>query len=366
MTGQSASTFPANLTGLDYRKEAERLGPPPVPIIDVHAHINGGDAAHIYREVCDLYGVACTYSMSQLGEADPVKSVLGDRIRYIAVPNFLAADKYHAHTEGFIENISAWHSYGSRMCKFWTAPRALDYAESMGDRSLFDLNGPWRRKQMDHAVSLGMMLMVHIADPDTWFATRYADSERYGTKASQYETLEMLMETYDCPWMLAHMGGWPEDLDFLTGLLDRHPRTCLDTSATKWMVRELSKHPRDEFVAFLERFQGRILFGSDIVSTNLHLTDEDDEYGSGGQAATEDQAFDLYASRYWALRTLFETDYDGPSPIADPDLAMVDPDAHTPMDSPTLRGKSVNADLLKTIYRGAAENIIDAWHKANA
>ncbi|MHC4590503.1 MAG: hypothetical protein ACYTAQ_14535 [Planctomycetota bacterium] len=40
-------------------------------------------------------------------------------------------------------------------------------------------------------------------------------------------------------------------------------------------------------------------------------------------ASSPQEAFDLYASRYWALRTLFETDHVGPSPIADPDLALV-------------------------------------------
>src|SRR5690606_8368514 len=99
---------------------------------------------------------------------------------------------------------------------------------------------------------------------------------------------------------------WPEDLDFLAGLLSRHPNLVLDTSATKWQVRELSRHPRARLHDFFRRFRTRILFGSDIVATGA------------------DASFDLFASRYWALRTLFETDYDGPSPIVDPDLHMMD------------------------------------------
>ena len=42
-------------------------------------------------------------------------------------------------------------------------------------------------------------------------------------------------------------------------------------------------------------------------------------------ASKSDMSFDLFASRYWALRTLLETSYDGPSPIVDPDLPLVDP-----------------------------------------
>src|SRR5690606_2759016 len=125
-------------------------------------------------------------------------------------------------------------------------------------------DSPWRRRQMDLAASLGMAFMAHIADPDTWFATKYADASLYGTKRAQYDALERLAEEYPTPWLLAHMGGSPEDLSFLDGLLTRHPNLYLDTSATKWMVRELSKHETSDLAAFFERHAGRVLFGSDI------------------------------------------------------------------------------------------------------
>ena len=165
------------------------------------------------------------------------------------------------------------------------------------------------------------------------------------------------------PWLAAHMGGWPEDLEFLTGLLDRHPNLHLDTSATKWMVRELSRHSRDELITFLRRFSGRILFGSDIVTADEHLAAEDTATGAVSEqyrkASSVQEAYDLYASRYWALRTLWETEYDGESPIADPDLHMVDPAAHTPMDAPPLRGHALPLDLLRDLYHDAAATLRD-------
>ncbi|MCA9283138.1 MAG: amidohydrolase family protein, partial [Phycisphaerales bacterium] len=194
----------------------------------------------------------------------------------------------------------------------------------------------------------------HIADPDTWFATKYADASTYGTKLAQYEPLERLADEYPVPWLIAHMGGFPEDLNFLTGLLDRHSNLYLDTSATKWMVRELSKHNSGEFIDFLQRFSGRILFGSDIVTMDAHLSDDTGPRNMGAQASSEHDAFDLYASRYWALRTMFETDYSGESPIADPDLAMVDPANFDAMSAPALRGHALSDDMLRTLYRGAA------------
>ncbi|MEE9212201.1 MAG: hypothetical protein V3U29_06065, partial [Phycisphaeraceae bacterium] len=102
--------------------------------------------------------------------------------------------------------------------------------------------------------------------------------------------------------------------------------------------RDLSKHPA-EFGDFCRRNSGRVLFGSDIV------------------ANPEDMTFDLLASRYWALRTLFETDYDGPSPIVDPDLAMMDPSL--PEDSTAhLRGAKMDNSTLQSVYHSATKQLL--------
>lgn len=351
-----------NRLGLDYRAEAARLGPPVVHAIDAHAHINGAEAAVIYREARDLYGAVATYSQTQLAQAEGVRAVLGDSVRFVAIPDYASGDP-DAHRQGFLDNIGRWHELGARMVKFWCAPRGRDFGREMGDPTLLTLDNPWRRRQMDRAASLGMMFMAHIADPDTWFATKYADASVYGTKADQYEPLRRLARAYDVPWLIAHMGGWPEDLEFLTRLLDEHPQFILDTSACKWMVRELSKHPRAALLAFLDRFEGRILFGTDIVTTDAHLTDEEGPRGMGRQASGEDEAFELYASRYWAYRTLLETDYVGESPIADPDLALVEPSKYDETAAPALRGHALPASTLRTLYRAAADDTLERWYR---
>jgi hypothetical protein len=351
----------ANRLGLDYRAQASLLGAPVVPIIDAHTHINGEQASKIYRIVARLYGVEMTYSMTQLPEVDAVRGVLGDSVRFIAVPSYVDPDGGRAFKEGFLENIQAFHDKGSRMVKFWAAPRSKDYAKGFGDMSCFRLDGEWVQRAMALGESLGMMFMTHVADPDTWFTAKYKDAQWYGTKAAQYLPFERALGSRAVPWLAAHMGGWPEDLGFLDGLLSRHDNLHLDTSATKWMVRELSRHPRQALVEFLEKWEGRILFGSDIVTTDDHLSDGEGHRDQGRQAANGAEAFDLYASRYWALRTLFESEYDGKSPIADPDLAMVEPGRHSEMDAPKLAGKMLPPGLLRSIYRGAASDLLGRW-----
>ncbi len=355
-----AEITPANRLGLDYAAEARRLGPPVAGIIDVHTHINGPVSARLYREVAGLYGVRLTYSMTPLERLEAVAGVLGDAVRFIAVPDYTAKDRLHQHGRGFVERIEKFHSLGARVVKFWAAPRGIDYGREAGDAGLLRLDSPQRIDAMEAASALGMIFMTHVADPDTWFATKYADASVYGTKAQQYEPLEALLDRFPGPWIAAHLGGWPEDLEFLSGLLDRHRNLHLDTSAAKWMVRELSRHERGALLAFFHRYRGRILFGSDIVAADEHLVPGDKELEIHRRAGSPDEAFDLYASRYWVLRTLFETGHSGASPIADPDLSLVDPKRYDEMDAPQLIGKSLPRNILQSVYQEAALELLDA------
>ncbi len=75
-------------------------------------------------------------------------------------------------------------------------------------------------------------------------------------------------------------------------------------------------------------------------------------------ASTPEDAAELYASRYFALRLMFESRYRGASPIADPDLAMVDPARFDAMSAPPLTGFSFPKDLLADLYFGAAKRLL--------
>jgi hypothetical protein len=363
-TASRPATGPANRLGLDYAAEARRFPSPPAQIIDVHTHISGVEAARVYRRAATLYGVGLTYSMTQLEHVESIRAILGEHaVRFIAVPAFQAEDRRHALGRGYIERLPKFHALGSRIAKFWSPPRAIDYAREAGDPNLFKLNAPERLEAMQLAQDLGMALMVHVGDPDTWFATKYADASVYGTKREQYDVFEEVLERFRGPWIAAHMGGWPEDLGFIAGLLERHPNLHLDTSATKWMVRELSKHPRERLAQFLERYRGRIMFGSDIVTSDDHLAPSKPGNEMAAKASSTEEAFDLYASRYWALRTLYETEYEDESPIADPDLAMVQPHRFTEMDAPPLIGKSLPRELLRSLYHDSAHDLLEPLHR---
>lgn len=355
-----------NRFGVNYRDEAARLGPPVVPITDIHAHIHGVGASKIYEEARRLFGVHLTYTMTQYQEWGIVRDTLGDSVRFIAFPSFRDPDKSRIHRDGFLTVIErARHEYGARMLKLWSSPKLREIVPD-GATDVWEIDSEWRIKACELGQSLGMMFMVHVADPDSWFAAKYTDVAKYGTKAHQYIGLERMLDRFPAPWIAAHMGGWPEDLGFLDGLLSRHPNLHLDTSATKWIARELSRHSIGEVIAFLEKWRGRILFGSDIVTLDDHLSATKSTTSiKADQANTPEAAFDLYASRYFVLRTMFETSYDGESPIADGDAAPpgADPTLGSRVRGLNLAATEKGRSLLKTLYSDAA-GMVDRWWKS--
>jgi len=356
----------ANRLGIDYAHDAARLTGPRAaysgPVIDAHTHIHGVQAARVYDRARRLFGVTQTYTMTQLHLADEVRDALGDSVRFITMPAFMTGDRNDNHRAGYLRAIEEFHKrFGARMMKIWASPRLRDILPG-GATDLADIDSPWRREHAKLATSLGMMIMVHVADPDTWFSTKYTDGAAYGTKAHQYVGLRRMLDEFPVPWIAAHMGGWPESLPFLDSMLEAHPNLHIDTSATKWVVRELSKHPRDEVLAFFWKWKGRILFGSDLVTSDDQFSPaKSGQSAMGDLASSPEEAFELYLSRYWALRTMFDTDYHGESPIADPDLKMVDPAKYSAMSAPALQGFYLPPDVLKSVYFDAADNLLNRW-----
>lgn len=364
----------ANRYALDYRAFAAHLGPPPITIFDFHTHVNGAGAALIWAAVADAFGIGKLLTMVPLAEAPVVKAALGSRVGFIAFPNFRSTDRSHAMRDGFTEDIQNFHyQFGSRMIKLWNAPRLREYFPDATGLDLIEFDGITRVKHIQVAQQLGMAVMVHIADPDTWFATKYANAAAYGLKLDYYRGLRAILSRFsDMTFVAAHLAGYSENLDFLDALLTDHPNLYLDCSATKWIVRELSRYPAPRTLAFLSQWQGRILFGSDIVTTDEHLAPKPAPsiHPMADLADSPESAFDLYASRYATYRVMFECGYTGvvtpqhgqvdsiPSPIADPDLAMVDPTRFTPLDAPLIRCLHLPAPLLTSLYSTAAATLM--------
>jgi hypothetical protein len=83
------------------------------------------------------------------------------------------------------------------------------------------------------------------------------------------------------------------------------------------------------------RHPDRFLFGSDLVTRHMLEPEH-------------------YASRYWCQRTLWESTWEGRSPITDPDYTPAEGGPRTPL----LRGVGLPADVLRQVYVDNARRLL--------
>jgi hypothetical protein len=322
-----------NITGQDYaeRSHFRYTG----PIVDIHAHVfqtraadppsgaplGVGPGASVKQAETMLaagreFGIVRTYSMCPPDDISVLRERFGAELGFNGSINKTLDEP----EEVAYKLLDRFLNANVEMLKFWSAPRGRD-------RGLY-VNAPWRMEVARRARAAGItVIMVHVGDPDVWFRTTYADVAKFGTKPDHYRDFVQMLEAFpDIIWIGAHMGGDPEHPDHLESLLENYPHLYFDTSATKWQVREVSTR-RDAIRNLVCRYPRRFLFGTDLVTRHHAVRDH-------------------YVSRYWCQRTLWESEWEGASPIADPDFTAFEGGATTP----TLRGLALPADVMEQVY----------------
>lgn len=305
-------------------KAAGFAAPPPrkvqCPIVDIHTHTWTVDAARPLFEAARIYGIQRLGLITPLSEAASLQQAFPEA-RPIVWLNWDCADdpkQFAAVNRRIVQDAAA---AGAKLIKMWFAPRFYD-------RHNWRMNDPRLDPVFEEISRQKLGVLVHVADPDKWFERVYTDRTRYGTKAEQYQQLiDRLQAHRDIPILVAHMGGNPEHLDQLGALLDQHPNMYVDTSATRWIVRELGRQP-EAARAFFARYKERILFGTD-------------------QVATKNPEPFRYTSRYWIHQLFWETDVVCPLPIDDGDAE----------GEPLLQGIDLPADVLPWIYYRNARRV---------
>ncbi len=147
------------------------------------------------------------------------------------------------------------------------------------------------------AGELRIPVAIHSGDPEAFFTPRDEKNERYQELAMnpdwsfagpEFPSLKALVEARDrviarhpkTTFVALHVGGWPENLDYVSDLLRRHPNAYVELGARQ---AELGRQPRRARRLFLE-FPDRVLFGTDFgPSENMYANhfrwlETEDEY----------------------------------------------------------------------------------------
>ncbi len=307
---------------LDEAKATGFTTPPPRkvrgPIVDMHTHMGEPALDHQLVDAARLYGIARLVAVVPLDQGLALLRRWPDEVAVAARPIGREHKGPEPVEEAALRMVHEAHAHGVRIIKFWFAPRIRDRLDFLLDSRRLD-------RVFDAIAEHRMGVLVHVSDPDRWFERKY-DPAKYGTKADQYPMLEARLRRYPtAPFLAAHMGGDPEHLDHLRTLLRAYPNLYLDTSATKWIVRELGRQ-REAARAFFREWAERICFGTD-------------------QVVVKDAEPHRYTVRYWVHQMFWETDLECPSPVPDDDSD----------GRPVLRGLDLPGDVLEQIYWKNAE-----------
>ena len=290
------------------------------PIIDAHTHLRDVRNTQVLVDAARLYGIVKIMGITDLETSHRLTDAFPGMFDYAMWFDYSHLADPIRFVRDNIKLCERAARNGFKMIKFWFKPEfTVPHGVEFDDDRLVEVHAAMGE--------LGLMALIHIADPDIWFERRYADSALWGTKAEQYPQLENALDrTPAMRVVVAHMGGDPEHLEHLDRMLTDHANVYFDTSATKWMARELGRQP-EKAREFFSKWRDRLLFGSDIV-------------------VRQNWTPRLYRSRYWIHRKLWESDTVEPLPIEDGDSD----------GQPMLTGLDLPEDVLERIlYRNAAE-----------
>ncbi len=319
--------------------------PADLPRIDLHAHLGGVRSHRRALELGDRYGIDTFVNLS--GEPP------GRKCRGKDGPiDCLSAQVVLARSTGRVvvftqppwEEVRGGPGYGERMAAALELAKqrgavGLKIAKVLGlglptpdgkralpvdDPSLDPL---WRK-----AGELGMPVAIHTGDPKAFWQPvtpanerwdelsahpgwAYADAE--GKTAEGLPTWEALYSGFErlvlrhpkTVFIGVHFGNDPEDPKRVARLLERAPNFYIDTAAR---VPEIGRHDAAEMRKFYERWQDRILFGTDL---GVGDAPEDLMLGStdGKEPGPADvERFFVQTFRYFETR---ERAFEHPTPI---------------------------------------------------
>jgi len=273
------------------------------PKWDAHTHLYKLDDTAEFLNYAAEYNIEKLTAIirddwQQFEENFPDKFVFA---RFIISQNFFQGD-----IKSVIADIQTMYDSGYPIAKFWYAPRWRKYIEDQYKVNVegFRLDNPELDPVFSKIEDLGLILLIHISDPDILYKTNYQPASYYGTKKQHMEEFENIISRHpNLKIQGAHLCGQPEHLDQLGKWFDNYPNLTADISSAKWMAREFS-YKTEEVREFFEQYQDRILFGTDIV------TGRSDREPIPG----------YYYLRYLSMQALLETDVQNlPLPVADPD-----------------------------------------------
>jgi predicted TIM-barrel fold metal-dependent hydrolase len=251
-------------------------------LIDAHAHIGGPELATTATAVMDENGIDYLFNLSGgsprrgMAKAIALEKATGGRVLSFMVPYYEGIDE-----PGIGETLAA--ELRISVTKFGYAglkiPKSLGLYLRDDNNKLVAVDDPRLFPLWREAGSLGVPILIHVADPAAFWKPSTPDNERFEELAahprwsfadsSVYPPREELLRGFEAlvkqfpatSWVGVHACHNAEDLTYIDRMLSTYPNLHMDIGAR---LPELGRHPAGEVRSLFEKFADRILFATDI------------------------------------------------------------------------------------------------------
>lgn len=270
------------------------------PFIDIHSHQRNMSSGSLDRLVKDMNALNEGIMVNLSGgwgdklneKTESIQKNYPNRFVVFANVNFSGIGK-----QGWIENAVAQLRQdvknGAKGLKIFKG-LGLRYNDTSGNRVAIDdtrLDAIW-----DVCGELGIPVLIHAADPKSFWDDQNADNERWlelkthprrkrsATDPAPWQQIideqhRMFKKHPNTTFINAHMGWYANNLGRLGELLDEIPNMNVGIAA---VIAELGRQPQNAR-AFFIKYQDRILFGKDSwkpkeFPTYFRILETNDEY----------------------------------------------------------------------------------------
>ena len=257
-------------------------------VIDVHNHVN--DAARIDEhispqravEAMDNTNVKTVVILTGMW-GDKLQGVMDEMVR--AYPGrFMVFAQYDwskvddpNFSQKMVAQLDDAVTRGARGLKV-LKDLGLGVRDKIG--KLITVDDPRLDPVWEECGRLGIPVSIHTSDPEAFFHPTDNTNERYeeltghpdwSFYGSDFPSKEALLAARDrvfakhprTTFIALHVANWPENLDYVSGLLDKNPNVLVEFGARQ---AELGRQPRRAREFFL-KYQDRICFGTDSEVT---------------------------------------------------------------------------------------------------
>jgi predicted TIM-barrel fold metal-dependent hydrolase len=248
------------------------------PAIDYHNHLDAQEPSNILR-IMDECGLERVVNITMRTGASALQII--DEFHRAAPDRFSTygwMDWSDLHATDFfrrtVDRLEELVEHGACGLKLW---KDLGTTVRGEDGKLLRIDDERLAPLFEKAAELNVPIMFHIADPDAFFLPIDNQNERYeelaahpewsfhGAHFSKAELLTQRDRVFPrhpkTTFVGAHVAEHPEDLSYVSRLLDANPNLHVDISAR---CAELGRQPYTAREFFL-KYADRILFGSDLI-----------------------------------------------------------------------------------------------------